>query len=419
MKINSYIITLAFLALLSFKSAAQQVNLDSLLYQSIDLLKEKEYQQVIENSKFALEKAPEYLDFNLILGRAYEMQNQPEKARENYKIIIDENPDYKDAFTYLVNLELKEENYEDALTAVNKAIAAHPEEINFYYKQLSIYNELDEHQQEYELIQFILENFDEENDDLNRRLRTLELRFNFNIAGISYSLTGFDRDGVGPWHLTGLQYIRQRKWGSLIGRVNYANRLSNGSTISDGVQYELESYFFTSNQSYAYVGGAYSNNRVFPTWRFGASYFQYLGSGWEVDLGARYNRVFDGKEFYTGALGVSKYFGNFWMYLRSFMQEHQSKYYPAFTLTNRYFINTRFDYFTFILGYGTSPDERATLGQFENRVATESYRATIGYFRMFNNTYLIGVQGGYNHQEFLPDRFQNEFELFLSFQYKF
>jgi hypothetical protein len=42
-----------------------------------------------------------------------------------------------------------------------------------------------------------------------------------------------------------IQYIRERSWGSLIGRINYVNRLSSGISVSDGIQLEAESYFFT------------------------------------------------------------------------------------------------------------------------------------------------------------------------------
>lgn len=206
--------------------------------------------------------------------------------------------------------------------------------------------------------------------------------------------------------------------GSLSGRINYADRLADGSSIADGIQYELESYFFSGKNSYTYLGAAYSSDQVFPTWRLGASYFQNLGKGWEADIGMRYNKVFDDREFYTAAAGVSKYLGNYWIYLRAFLQNEEDKYYPAFVLTNRYFLNTRFDYLSLVLGFGTSPDERATLGQFENRVSTESYRINAGYFRFLNDRYLIGVQLGYNYQEYLPGFFQNEIELFFSLQYK-
>ena len=276
---------------------------------------------------------------------------------------------------------------------------------------------LGDRQTEYDYVKQLILKYPE-NDDLRRRLRILELQFNFDLAGLSYTYTTFDRSGIGPWHLGSAQYNRQREWGSLSGRINYADRLADGSSIADGVQYELESYFFSGKNSYTYLGAAYSSDQVFPTWRLGASYFQNLGKGWEADIGMRYNKVFDDREFYTAAAGVSKYLGNYWIYLRAFLQNEEDKYYPAFVLTNRYFLNTRFDYLSLVLGFGTSPDERATLGQFENRVSTESYRINAGYFRFLNDRYLIGVQLGYNYQEYLPGFFQNEIELFFSLQYK-
>jgi hypothetical protein len=45
-----------------------------------------------------------------------------------------------------------------------------------------------------------------------------------------------------------IQYIRERSWGSLIGRINYVNRLSSGISVSDGIQLE-ESYFFTGKRT--------------------------------------------------------------------------------------------------------------------------------------------------------------------------
>jgi hypothetical protein len=60
-------------------------------------------------------------------------------------------------------------------------------------------------------------------------------------VGVNYSYTSFDRSGYGPWHLGSIQY-RERSWGSLIGRINYVNRLSSGISVSDGML-EAESYF--------------------------------------------------------------------------------------------------------------------------------------------------------------------------------
>src|SRR4029079_2936861 len=45
-----------------------------------------------------------------------------------------------------------------------------------------------------------------------------------NKVGISYDHTWFDKQFSDPWHLISLDYSRQTKAGSVIGRVNYANR---------------------------------------------------------------------------------------------------------------------------------------------------------------------------------------------------
>ncbi|MFD0931130.1 YaiO family outer membrane beta-barrel protein [Psychroflexus salinarum] len=396
----------------------QEINVDSLLYETIDLLKEKEYEQVKINAQKALKIAPDYLDYNLVLGRAQEMTGEIDKARLNYEIVINQNKDYKTAFYYLFNLEFQAENYKRAKEVSEMGIEYHPDEDNFYYKKLSTFQPLGDLKGEYTYIKEIQPRFPD-NKDLEGRRVNLELRFNFDIAGVNYSFTTFDRENFGPWHLLNFQYIHQRKWGSLIGRVNYANRLTAGGDDRDGLQYELESFFFTGKNSYSFVGGSYSSDEVFPTWRLRLSHFMYFNKGWGGDIGARYDQTFDDREFYTAALGINKYIGSYWIYLRSFlMTEDENKYYPAFTLITRYYIDTRFDYLALNLSYGTNPDERSVLGQFQRRVSTESYRINLGYFRMINQKYLVGIQAGFNNQEYLPNRFQNEYELFVSFQYK-
>lgn len=208
--------------------------------------------------------------------------------------------------------------------------------------------------------------------------------------------------------------------GSLISRINHADRLSAVGSNSSGLQYELESYLFTGKNSYSFLGGSYSNDQVFPTWRFRFSHFMYFNKGWGADIGGRYTQTFDDRQFYTATIGLNKYLGAYWFYLKSYvMTEHNDNYYPAFALTTRYYLATRFDYISLILGYGNSPDERSTLGQFQSRVSTESYRVNLGYFRMLDQRYLVGTQGGYNNQEFLPNRYQNEYEVFLTLQVKF
>jgi hypothetical protein len=67
-----------------------------------------------------------------------------------------------------------------------------------------------------------------------------------------------------------------------------------------------------------------------------------------------------------------------------------------------------------IAGYGTSPDDRVTIGQLE-RVSLTSYRIGAGYFKSFNNHYLTGIQT--TNQRIRTEQKQNEFEISLSFKF--
>ena len=96
------------------------------------------------------------------------------------------------------------------------------------------------------------------NSEITQRIFWLDSRYNSDRFGLQHTYTNFERDGIGPWHLSSVQYIRERKWGSIIGRVNYANRMANKETIAEGIQVEAETYFFTGKKSYAHLFGAYS-----------------------------------------------------------------------------------------------------------------------------------------------------------------
>lgn len=397
--------------------AQKKVDVDSLLYSAIkDVNKDKNYDAAIKKALTGIRLAPDYIDFHLLLGRAYMMTQKNDSARYYFNYVIKKNPAYEDAFFYLINMDIEAKHYDQALITADKAIAAHGDESTFYLKKMVIFQLQNEQKKEYELLKSIHPQFPNE-EEINQRLFYLESKINSDRIGVNYSLTTFNRDGYGPWHLGSLNYIRERSWGSLIGRISYADRLAFGK-ISNGIQYEAESYIFTGRKSYSYLGAAYSDNAVFPKLRFGYSYFRNFEKGWEADLGVRYTKA-GNREFRTGVIGIGKYIGSYWINFRTFIQNEKSDFYPAFTLTTRYYFDTRFDYATVIAGYGTSPDERTTLGQFEERVALDSYRIGAGYYRLFNDHYLTGIQATYNNQEYTPGLTQNELELSLMFQYKF
>lgn len=398
--------------------SAQKIDSDSLLTVIVkDMQTTKNYEKNIQRALLGIKIAPTYVDYYLLLGRNYDLVKKNDSARFYYKYYIGKSPANDDALNYLINLELETKNYKEAESIIDKAIELHPESKNFEQKKLTVLQLQKEQKREYEYLKKLqLKN---PNDDAVRQLIfQMESKLKSDRMGSTYSYTTFDRKGYGPWHLLGFQYIRERQWGSLTGHINYADRLSSGQSIANGIQYELESYLFTGKNNYSYLGAAYSNDLVFPKFRLGYSFYQNFKKGWEGDLGIRYLKTQD-NDFTTVVLGAGKYIGSYWINLRTFIQSENNNFYPAVSLNIRYYFETRFDYVTLTSGYGSSPEERTTLGLFKERISLDSYRMGAGYYKMFYKHYIAGLQATYNKQEYVRNLTQNELELSLMLQYKF
>ncbi|MEZ7499700.1 YaiO family outer membrane beta-barrel protein [Flavobacterium sp. Arc3] len=402
----------------SQKTTAQKIDTDSLLSVIIKDMKDgKNYEKNIERALIAKKIAPDYLDYYLLLGRNHDLLNNKDSARYYYNYYIKRTTYNEVAFNYLINIELDKKNYLEAEKIIDQAIELHPEDRSFEKKKIVVYQLQKDTKKEYNYLKTLQAKFPKD-DEIKQTLFLVESKINSDRVGVNYSYTSFDRTAYGPWHLGSIQYIRERSWGSLIGRVNYVNRLSSGKSVSDGTQFEAESYFFTGKTNYSYLGVAYSQDPVFPKLKLAYSFYQSFKKGWEADLGVRYIKP-ENTEIKTIVLGVGKYIGSYWINFRSYIQNSNNEYNPSFTLTTRYYFETKYDYVSLIAGYGTSPDERITIGQLEQRVNLTSYRIGAGYFKSFNNKYLTGIQTTLNNQEYVPNKKQNEFEISLLFQYKF
>ncbi|MFV8367964.1 YaiO family outer membrane beta-barrel protein [Flavobacterium sp. LB2R40] len=414
--------TVRFFIILLFLSneavLAQKIDSDSLLSVIVkDMQNNKNYEKNIERALLGKKIAPNYLDYYLLLGRNYDLLKKNDSAKYYYKYYIEKSTLNREALNYLINLELEEKKYKEAEITIDQAIALHPEDNTFEQKKLTVFQLQKDRKKEYEYLK-ILQLKNPNDNAITQLIFQLESKLKTDRMGINYGYTTFDRKGYGPWHLLSFQYIRERQWGSLIGRINYADRLSSGQSIANGIQYEAESYFFTGKNNYSYVNGAYSKDLVFPKIRLGYSFYQNFKKGWEGDVGIRYLKTTD-TEFKTVALGLGKYIDSYWVNLRTFIQSDNDNIFPAVTLTIRYYFDTRFDYVTLISGYGSSPEERTTLGQFRERISLDSYRIGAGYYKMFNNHYITGIQFTYNEQEYVKNLTQNELELSIMLQYKF
>lgn len=414
-----HIATLFFCLFLFFNQnvkAQKKIDTDSLLTVIVTDMKTNhpDYNRNIQRALLGKKLAPDYLDFHLVLGRNYDLTKVKDSARFYYNYVIDKNPVYEDAFLYLVNLDIEEKKYDEGLILVNRAIELYPDNKTLRLKRIAIYSLQNDTENEEKYLKSIRAKFPDD-PEIEQLLYELYSKINFDRVGAYYNITTIDRSGVGPWHFVSTDYVRQRSWGSLIGRVNYARRLSSNAVMSSGLQFEAESYLFAKKNNYHYIDLAYSQDDAFPEWRFGYSYFHTFKKGWEADLGARYLIMQDNSDLKTLNIGVGKYFGSYWVNLRSYVQKDGT----SFTATSRYYYKTKYDYITLIAGYGTSPDDRTRAAEYEARMSLRSYRLSAGFFRLIKSHYIIGVLITDNEQEYTANKFQTELDFAFLLQYKF
>jgi YaiO family outer membrane protein len=396
--------------------AQKKIDTDSLLTVIVKDMKTNnpDYRLNIQRALLGKKLAPDYLDFHLELGRNYDLSKVKDSARYYYNYVIDKNPGYEDAFLYLINLDIEEKKYDEGLILTHKAIELYPESRPFRLRRIAIYSLQNDSANEEKYLKSIRAKFPND-PETEQRLYILYSKVNFDRIGVYYNITTIDRDGVGPWHLASADYVRQRLWGSLIGRVSYAQRLSSSSVMSSGLQFEAESYLFAKKNNYHYIDIAYSQDAAFPEWRLGYSYFHTFNKGWEADLGARYIEMQDKSNLKTLNVGIGKYFGSYWVNLRSYIQEDGT----SFTLTSRYYYKTKYDYVTLIAGYGTSPDDRTRSAEYKTRMSLRSYRLSAGFFKMIKSHYIFGILITDNEQEYTENKFQSELDFAFLLQYKF
>ena len=324
-----YYTLILFFSLGTLSLCAQKMNTDSLLVSIIsDMKTSNNYQKNIEKCLLGKKIAPEYLDFQLLLGRNYEFIKQTDSARYYYKMVLDKNPKYEEAFLYLINLNIHEKKYNEAIDLSTKAIVYHPNQIAFYHKQADLYDLLKDEEKHKSSLLETQKRFPEDTKT-KEALIQLDRKHLHTRVGINYNFTIIDRKETGPWHLAHLEAVKEQKWGSIIGRISYANRNNATNFISKGSQEEIESYVLMGKKNYSYWDISYSNDFVFPKFRVGGSFFLNFNKGWESDFGFRYIETFY-IDVLTLVTGVSKYAGSYWFSLKGYLNNNKKKIQPRF-----------------------------------------------------------------------------------------
>jgi len=352
-----------------------------------------------------------YKDILFSKGKYNMQKGDTANALVNYNAILTKFPSDTTARNLVININLERKNYASAMNYINSGIQFYNDQPAILTKKLELLRSSGQLKEAYLLSDSLVRN-NITSSEIERFRDEVFVLSRQNRIGLSTSLTMFDQKGRDPWTVYSLFYMRQQSKISIVGRVNYADRVN-----FQGYQFELDLYPKHKN-SYSFLNLAYSDSRVFPKFKFSYSYFLPLWESWESELGFRYLNA--GSEFkgFTGALG--KYFNKYWLSFKTFQTSSNGNLVGSYIINNRYYLKDNSDdYLMANFGYGFSPEDVARNFDFVERVTLESLRFTLGYQQTILKRGILGLFGTWNKQEYTPGKKRNEYDVSVSFQHKF
>ncbi len=371
-----------------------------------------DYPAAIQRTRAALALSPRDPDFRIFLGRLYAWSHQPDSARQAFDEVLRSHPGYEDVYVAYADLERWNDNDTRSLELCSSGLSYHSLSVPLLLRRASALYGLHRYSEAKAAADSALR-VDPKDAEVRALLSKIRDYSTLNKIGISYDYVYFDRQYQDPWHLVSVDYTRQTSLGSVIGRLNYANRFRSG-----GVQGEIEAYPHLSRRFYGYINFGYSADEgIFPRYRAGASLYANLPYAFEADGGLRYLYFSSSTWIYTFSIG--KYYKNFWFNARTYLIPGGSALSQSFTLTGRWYFGGADDYLSLGVGTGISPDDRSNNQQLASKYALRSHKVEAGWRRTIGMRNILFASAQWLDQEYLPKTHGNQLDLGIGYQRRF
>ncbi|GAA4325076.1 hypothetical protein GCM10023115_41040 [Pontixanthobacter gangjinensis] len=375
---------------------------------------EDDYPKAIKLTKLALEKSPAYADVRIFLGRLYTWSDKNAEARKAFQQVLEENPGHEDASLAYASLEYWNDNSKKALEIVNNGLEKHSRSEDLLLLKARLEKDLQMYSEAGKTVDRLLKINPKLSQarSLGESIRNVSSR---NQVGVDYEYVYFDNRFDDPWHLASVDFSRSTKIGSVIGRVNYANRFQ-----SNGTQFNIDAYPSISDTFYAYLsGGIASSGSIFPEYRAGASLFANLPAAFEGEVGFRMLSFDEKTWIYTASVG--KYISNFWLNARTFITPDNDNVSHSYSLNIRYYIAGANDFLSLSVGTGVDPDDNANniLYAGDETYKLRSNNISLGYRVSIKSTNVFFVNASLEDQEYAPETRGNQFSVGVGYFKRF
>lgn len=326
----------------------------------------------IQECEKVLKNNPKNIDFTNLLAWINNLQSNHNIAIELYHYSLDLDQDNYDALEGLARTYLKTAQFELSLKYSNRATLIYPENTTFLYlKSQSLYALKQPSEALFYLNKLLIK--EPSNKGAKVMLNTIKDKAKINQISFGFYSETYQKY-YNPLALYQLEHSTLTNFGTVTLRVQKAQR-----DIQKGHQYELESYPRFWKGSYGYIHLAFSNNLIFPKYRYGLDLNQSVFKTYGIGIGIR-SLHFTNDDVKLYKLSIEKYIKSLRFEATVFKGPNKNgSSYTYLTNVKKYF-NRSSDYVYITFGNAVSPDIQGRL----------SYSGTI--YRLKSKQMLFGFQ---------------------------
>ncbi len=333
-------------------------------------------------------------DVAVLMARTYAWDGQYDSSRVVITEILKRYPTHWDALDAISDVQYWDKKYVEAIAFCDIALAKDAKDQHFILKKAVLLNAKGDYDQSAGQLESLLK-INPANAEARKKLSDIRLDQQKNRIRLTYTYDFFEKNASkDPWHLVALSYSRKASFGTIIGRLNWAERFG-----SKGFQYEMDAYPHLSENNYLYLNLGYSDLTIFPKIRSGAEWYHSFPKAFEGSLGMR-ALIFANSNTYMLTGTVGKYTGNYWISLRSYVTPSTNGTSVSGSIQARRYFSDPENYLGLRLGYGVSPDDRSHGDGSSSYLNLKSQSVRGEFNHLFNKIWTLNIGASLSHEEF-------------------
>jgi len=326
--------------------------------------------------------------------------------------LLDENPDYFDVALYLARVHGWESSFDSAYMVLDEVIAKAPE----LYEAYETCADLAYWENNMERLESCAEQAAALEPDSAGAFDTYKLALlqarpqpkQLEIFGF-YSYDHFTVPYVRNWHMLTAGAEIPIKYGTLIPSLNGGYQAGADAPATD-LQINLDAYLNLGKTTYSLLGYGFSPNgdvNYFPGHRAAAELWQSLPLGFALSAGMRY--FYWDQNFTFLTFSAEKYAGRYWFAFRNYLFFKDYGVSGSYYLTGKRYFDSKYNYLSLTLGYGTAPDEPIDVVSDLERLNAISAR--IEFSKKITPRVRLVSMFGYAREEYFDQEYRNRIDL--------